>query len=82
MANERRTSDDWVSFGLHELVRWLMMRGRWHRCVLTAAIGIATVTWYAMGGVVTEEEMEEEVLHRMEEKKHKGRFFGLIKKRT
>jgi len=50
--------------------------------VLTAAIGIATVTWYAMGGVVTEEEMEEEVLHRIEEKKHKGRFFGLIKKRT
>lgn len=51
-------------------------------CVLTAVIGIVTVMWYAMGGSITEEEMEEEARQRIEEKERKGKFFGLIKKKT
>lgn len=51
--------------------------------MLTAVIGIATVMWYSMvGGVITEEEMEEEVRQRIDEKEHKGKLFGLFKKRT
>ncbi|OAX35604.1 Fet3 protein [Rhizopogon vinicolor AM-OR11-026] len=51
-------------------------------CVLTAFIGIISVLWYATGGVITEEEMEEEVRQRLDEKKNKGKMFGLFKKRT
>lgn len=52
-------------------------------CVLTAAVGILTVVWYsAMGGTITEEEIEELVLKRIEEKERKGKFFGLFKKKT
>ncbi|KAG2146288.1 Fet3 protein [Suillus clintonianus] len=51
-------------------------------CVLTAIIGIVTVMWYAMGGYITEEEMEEEVRQRIEEKARKGKFFGLFKRKT
>lgn len=52
-------------------------------CVLTAAIGIVTVMWYSMmGGAISEEEMEEEVRRRIEEKERKGKFFGLFKKKT
>ncbi|KAG1867396.1 Fet3 protein [Suillus subluteus] len=52
-------------------------------CVLTAIIGILTVVWYsAMGGTISEEEIEELVRQRIEEKERKGRFFGLFKKKT
>ncbi|KIK41685.1 multicopper oxidase [Suillus luteus UH-Slu-Lm8-n1] len=51
-------------------------------CVLTAVIGIVTVMWYAMGGSITEEEMEEEARKRIEEKERKGKFFGLIKRKS
>jgi iron transport multicopper oxidase len=50
--------------------------------VLTAVIGIGTVMWYAMGGSITEEEMEEEARQRIEEKERKGKFFGLIKRKS
>ncbi|KAG1862535.1 Fet3 ferroxidase [Suillus subalutaceus] len=52
-------------------------------CVLTAIIGILTVVWYsAMGGTISEEEIEELVRQRIEEKERKGKFFGLFKKKT
>ncbi|KAG1741488.1 Fet3 protein [Suillus paluster] len=51
-------------------------------CVLTALIGIATVLWYATGGSITEEEMEEEVRQRLEEKERRGKLWGLFKKKT
>lgn len=51
--------------------------------MLTAVLGILTVVWYsAMGGTITEEEIEELVLKRIEEKERKGKFFGLFKKKT
>ncbi|KDQ60117.1 Ferroxidase [Jaapia argillacea MUCL 33604] len=48
-------------------------------CVLTAVIGMVTVTWYSFGGDLTEEEMEREALTKQEAKERKGRFFGLVK---
>ncbi|KAG2137407.1 Fet3 ferroxidase [Suillus bovinus] len=63
---------------------WLA-KGIWAMtgCVLTAFLGMLTVTWYAtMGGVITEEEIEEAVRKRIEEKERKGKFFGLFKKKN
>lgn len=62
---------------------WLA-KGIWAMagCVLTAIIGIVTVMWYAMGGSVTEEEMEAEARQRIEEKERRGKFFGLFKRKT
>ncbi|OBZ77891.1 Iron transport multicopper oxidase fio1 [Grifola frondosa] len=51
-------------------------------CVLTAVIGMATVVWYALGGYVSEEEMEHEARLHQEEKERRGRFFGLIKRKA
>ncbi|KAI0360410.1 Fet3 protein [Trametes cingulata] len=51
-------------------------------CVLTATIGMATVTWYTLGGHISEEEMEHEVREQVEAKERRGRFFGLLKKRS
>ncbi|KAI0765253.1 Fet3 protein [Fomes fomentarius] len=50
-------------------------------CVLTAVIGMSTVTWYALGGHITEEEMEREVREQVEAKERRGKFFGLLKSR-
>ncbi|KAL6301418.1 Fet3 protein [Sparassis latifolia] len=50
-------------------------------CVLTAVIGMATVVWYALGGNISDEELEYEVRLHQEEKEKRGRFFGLIKRR-
>jgi iron transport multicopper oxidase len=35
-----------------------------------------------MGGIISEQEIEEQVRQRIEEKKRKGKFFGLLKKKT
>ncbi|EMD34889.1 Fet3 iron oxidase [Gelatoporia subvermispora B] len=51
-------------------------------CVLTATIGMLTVTWYAIGGHISEAEMEHEALQHEEAKARRGRLFGLIKKRS
>ncbi|KAI0747068.1 Fet3 protein [Daedaleopsis nitida] len=51
-------------------------------CVLTAVIGMSTVTWYALGGHITEEEMEKEVREKQEAKDRRGRLFGLLKSRS
>ena len=48
-------------------------------CVLTAVIGMGTVTWYALGGHISEEEMEHEV--RMEQaakERRKNKIVGVI----
>lgn len=50
-------------------------------CVLTAVLGMLTVVWYALGGQISEEEMEHEVRQQQAEKARKGKFFGLFKSR-
>ncbi|KAI9062216.1 multicopper oxidase [Trametes sanguinea] len=51
-------------------------------CVLTATIGMCTVTWYALGGHISEEEMEDEAREHQEAKERRGKFFGLLKRRS
>jgi len=50
-------------------------------CVLTAVIGMLTVTWYALGGHISDAEMEHEERVAAEAKARRGRFFGLFKAR-
>ena len=40
-------------------------------CVLTAVLGMATVTWYALGGHISDEEMEHEVRREITEKERR-----------
>ncbi|KZT07992.1 multicopper oxidase [Laetiporus sulphureus 93-53] len=49
-------------------------------CVFTAVLGMATVVWYALGGHISEAEIEHEERLRLEAKAARGRFFGLAKK--
>ncbi|KAF9809804.1 hypothetical protein IEO21_07247 [Rhodonia placenta] len=49
-------------------------------CVLTAVLGMVTVTWYSLGGSISEAEIEHEERQRIEAKAERGRFFGLAKK--
>ena len=64
---------------------WVQNNG-WHSrgigamagCVLTAVLGMATVVWYALGGHITEEEMEQEAREKQAKKAARGRFFGLV----
>lgn len=48
-------------------------------CVLTAVLGMLTVTWYAIGGALSEEEVERDVRAAHAAKLKRGRLFGLIK---
>ncbi|KAG9311709.1 Fet3 protein [Chiua virens] len=48
-------------------------------CVLTAVIGMLTVTWYTIGGKDSEEEIEQEVIRRLEAKRNRKRF-GFLKR--
>nr|ABE60664.1 Fet3 protein [Phanerodontia chrysosporium] len=48
-------------------------------CVLTAVLGMLTVTWYSLGGHISEEEMEHEARLHEEAKRRRGKFFGLYK---
>ena len=48
-------------------------------CVFTAVVGMSTVTWYALGGHISEEEMEDEAREYQEAKERRGKLFGLIK---
>lgn len=52
------------------------------RCVLTAVLGMLTVTWYSLGGHISEEEMEHEARIAHEAKQKRGKFFGLLKTRS
>ncbi|GLB39058.1 putative ferroxidase [Lyophyllum shimeji] len=48
-------------------------------CVLSAVLGMASVTWYALGGQMTDEETEEEVRRRVEMKEgRRRRMKGLL----
>ncbi|KAJ7512531.1 Fet3 protein [Mycena galericulata] len=51
-------------------------------CVLSAVVGMITVIWYAFGGHITDEEVEDEVRAKIAAKEKRGRLFGLIKKRS
>ncbi|KAA1476163.1 ferroxidase [Dentipellis sp. KUC8613] len=44
-------------------------------CVLTATIGMVTVTWYAIGEHLTEEEVEDEVRKKQAQKAQRRRMF-------
>ena len=65
---------------------WVQNNG-WHSrgigamagCVLTAVLGMLTVVWYALGGHISEEEMEHEAREQQEAKARRGKLFGLIK---
>ncbi|KAF8521711.1 laccase [Hysterangium stoloniferum] len=46
-------------------------------CVLTVLMGMATVAWYAFGGLVSDEEMEEEAREAERKKKERG---GIVKR--
>ena len=50
-------------------------------CVLTAVIGMLTVLWYAIGGVLSDEEIEHEVRAAHVAKLKRGRLFGLLKRK-
>ncbi|KAF8128210.1 Fet3 ferroxidase [Boletus edulis] len=50
-------------------------------CVLTAVIGMITVGWYMTGPKDSEEEIEQEVLRRIEAKRDR-KLFGMFKKTT
>lgn len=49
-------------------------------CVLTAVIGMITIVWYAMGGALSDEEIEREVRAAQAAKMKRGRLFGLLKR--
>jgi len=50
-------------------------------CALTAVIGMLTVVWYAIGGVLSDEEVEHEVRAAHAAKLKRGRLFGLLKRK-
>ncbi|KZP14642.1 multicopper oxidase [Athelia psychrophila] len=51
-------------------------------CVLTAVLGMLTVLWYSLGGHITDDEIEQEVRAKLAAKEKRGRFFGLLKKKS
>jgi iron transport multicopper oxidase len=52
------------------------------RCVLTAVLGMLSVVWYALGGQISDEEIEHEIREALEAKKKRGRLFGLFRARN
>jgi iron transport multicopper oxidase len=50
-------------------------------CVLMAVIGILTVMWYAIGGALSDEEVEREVRAAQAAKLTRGRLFGLLRRK-
>ncbi|KZS97466.1 Fet3 protein [Sistotremastrum niveocremeum HHB9708] len=49
-------------------------------CVLTAVLGMASVIWYALGGNISDEEMEHEARQQVYEKERRGGKFGVVKR--
>ncbi|KAI1786463.1 multicopper oxidase-domain-containing protein [Ganoderma leucocontextum] len=49
------------------------------KCVATAVIGMSTVAWYALGGHISEEDMEDDAREQQEAKEKRGRLIDLIK---
>ena len=52
------------------------------RCVFTAVLGMATVVWYALGGHVSDAEMEQEARAKLQAKRKRGKMFGLMRPKT
>lgn len=50
--------------------------------MLTAVIGMVTVVWYSLGGHISEEEMEHEERQKIAAKENRGRFFGLLGRKS
>jgi iron transport multicopper oxidase len=50
--------------------------------VLAAVIGMVVVGWYPLGGQISDEDMEDEVRERIAAKRSRGRFFGLVGKKS
>ena len=48
--------------------------------MLTAVLGMASVIWYALGGNISDEEMEHEARQQVYEKERKGGKFGVVKR--
>lgn len=42
-------------------------------------LGMACVVWYALGGHISEAEIEHEVREAIAAKQKRGKFFGLLK---
>ncbi|KAF8882185.1 ferroxidase [Gymnopilus junonius] len=51
-------------------------------CVLTAVFGMLTVVWYALGGAISEEEIEHEVREKIARKEKRGKLWGLLPKKN
>ena len=51
-------------------------------CVFTAVLGMMTVTWYSLGGHISEDEMEQEFRHAQLQKEKRGKLFGLLKSKA
>ena len=50
-------------------------------CVLTALLGMLTVVWYTLGGVLTDEEIEHDVRAAHAAKLERGPLFGFMKRK-
>ncbi|KAH9958044.1 ferroxidase [Russula dissimulans] len=50
-------------------------------CVLTAVLGMLSVMWYALGGALSDEEVERDVRARLAAKMKRGRLFGILKRK-
>lgn len=50
-------------------------------CVLTAVLGMLSVVWYALGGALSDEEVERDVRARLAAKVKRGQLFGLLKRK-
>ncbi|KAH9478002.1 Iron multicopper oxidase fer1 [Psilocybe cubensis] len=50
-------------------------------CVLTAVLGMMAVTWYSLGGHISDAEIEHEVREAIAKKEKRGKFFGFLPKK-
>jgi iron transport multicopper oxidase len=46
-----------------------------HRCVLSALLGMTAIAWYTLGGQLSDEEIEYQVLSDIAEKSKRKKFF-------
>lgn len=49
--------------------------------MLTAVLGMLSVVWYALGGAISEEEIEHEVREKIARKEKRGKLWGLLPKK-
>ncbi|EGO03467.1 Fet3 ferroxidase [Serpula lacrymans var. lacrymans S7.3] len=83
-AGHASTTDlsGWTLGPYQQVLGWLPRAiGAMAGCVLTAVLGMITVTWYSFGGSITDEEMEEEVRIKIAEKEKKRGIFGRFRRK-